>query len=200
MKQLTILTALIVFAAPALAAPETYVIDNSHTASLFSFKYLGVGSQNNRFEKTSGKVMLDPATKTGSVEVTIDATSVNTGHTLFNEYIQAAGFFDTANHPTITFKSSSLALEGNQMSVVGDLTIKGITRPVTLAITQFQCGLHPMLKTETCNAAATVTVKRSDFNMGKYALLASNNVTLNLVIQAVKEQAPMQLANRDPFK
>lgn len=200
MKRLTMLTALFAFAAPVQAAPETYVIDNDHTSSQFSFNYLGVASQTNRFEKTSGKVVLDHTAKTGSVEVTIDATSINTGHALFNAHIQAAGFFDTAKYPAITFKSSKLALDGDQMSLAGDLTIKGVTKPVTLAVTQFQCIPHPTLKAETCGAHATVTVKRSDFNMGKYALLASNNVTLNLAIQAVKEQSAIQLATRDPFK
>ena len=200
MKHLATLTVLAAFAVPVLAAPETYVIDNSQTSSQFRFSYLGVASQTHRFEKTSGKVVLDHTTKTGSAEVTIDATSINTGHALFNEHMQATSFFDTANYPTITFKSSKLTLDGDQMSLAGDLTIKGVTKPVTLTVTQFQCMTHPTLKAETCGANATVTVKRSEFNMGKYALLASNSVTLSLVIQAVKEQPNMQLANRDAFK
>ena len=200
MKRLATLTALVAFATAAHAAPETYVIDHSSTSSQFSFSYLGVASQTNRFEKTNGKVVLDHTAKTGSAEVTIDATSINTGHAIFNEHLQAASFFDTTRYPTITFKSTKLTLDGDQMSLAGDLTIKGVTRAVTLAVTQFQCLPHPTLKAETCGANVTVTVKRSDFNMGKYALLASNNVTLNLSIQAVKEPAVIQLANRDPFK
>lgn len=200
MKRLTTMTALIALTTAAHAAPETYVIDHSNTSSQFSFNYLGVASQTSRFEKTSGRIVLDPIAKTGSAEVAIDAASINTGHTTLNEHLQAADFFDTARYPTITFKSSKLTLDGDQMSLVGDLTIKGVTRPVNLTVTQFQCQFYPALKAETCSANATVTVKRSDFNMGKYALLASNKVTLNLAIQAVKEQAVIQLANRDPFK
>ena len=200
MKRLALLTALIAFSHAAQAEPKTYVIDNGHTSSQFSFNYLGIANQTHRFEKTSGKVVLDQDAKTGSAEVTIDATSINTGHTLFNEQMQAASFFDTAKYPTITFKSSKLMLDGDQMNLEGDLTIKGITRPVTLTVTQFQCLPNPALKVETCGANATVTVKRSDFNMGKYAFIASNNVTLNLTIQAIKAQPAMQLANRDPFK
>lgn len=200
MDRLATLTALIAFATAAHATPETYVIDHSNTSSQFTFSYLGLANQTNRFEKTSGRIVLDHTAKTGSAEVTIDAASINTGHTALNAHLQAAGFFDTARYPTITFKSSKLTLDGDQMSLTGDLTIKGVTRPVTLAVTQFQCQPYPALKAETCGANATVTVNRSDFNMGKYALLASNKVTLNLSIQAVREQAVIQLANREPFK
>lgn len=200
MDRLVTLTALIAFATVAHAAPETYVIDHSNTSSQFTFSYLGLANQTNRFEKTSGRIVLDHAAKTGSAEVSIDAASINTGHAVLNEQLQTAGFFDSARYPTITFKSSKLTLDGDQMSLTGDLTIKGVTRPVTLAVTQFQCQPHPTRQAEICGANATVTVKRSDFNMGKYALLASNNVTLNLSIQAVKEQAVIQLANRDSYK
>lgn len=200
MERLATLAALVAFAATAGAAPETYLIDHSNTSSQFSFNYLGFASQTSRFEKTSGRIVLDPVAKTGSAEVAIEAASINTGYAVLNEQLQAADFFDAARYPSITFKSSRLTLDGNQMSLAGDLTIKGITRPVTLAVTQFACQPYPAIKADTCNANATVTVKRSDFNMGKYALLASNTVTLNLSIQAVKEPAVIQLANRDAFK
>jgi len=200
MKRLATLIAFVAFAASAQAAPEIYVINNSQTLALFSYSALGVSSKTNKFEKTSGKVVFDQATKTGSVDVTIDATSVNTGHALFDQQIQAADFFDTARHPAITFKSSNMTLDGDQMSLSGDLTIKGVTKPVTLAITHFQCMPHPLLKVDACGAKATVTVKRSDFNMGKYALLVSNDITLNLAIEAVKAQPAMQVASRDPMQ
>jgi polyisoprenoid-binding protein YceI len=150
----------------------------------------------NKFDKTSGKVVLDPATKTGSAEVRIDATSVNTGVALFDSQIQSADFFDTANFPVITFKSSNLSLDGDQMSLSGDLTIKGVTKSVTLAVTRFKCSAYSGLQGDTCIANASVTIKRSDFNMGKYAFLAGNDVALNLVIGAVREQPTLQVASR----
>lgn len=198
MKRLVTLTALVAFAAAAQAAPETYVIDNSHTSSQFSYRALGLSNQTHRFEKISGRVVFDSAAKTGSADVTIDATSVNTGNTLLNDQIQAADFFDTVNHPAITFKSTRMTLDGEQPSMSGYLTIKGVTRPVTLAVTHFQCMQDPTFKVDTCGANATVTVKRSDFNMGRYAFLVSNDITLNLAIKAVKAQPAMQLASRDP--
>ena len=198
MKRLATLTALVAFAAAAQAAPETYVIDNSQTASQFSYRALGLSSQTHRFEKISGKVVFDHVAKTGSADVMIDATSVNTGNSLLNEHIQAADFFDTANHPAIIFKSTRMTLDGEQPSMSGNLTIKGVTRPVTLAVSTFQCMQDPTFKLESCGAQASVTIRRSDFNMGKHAFLVSNDITLNLAIKAVKPQPVLQVASRDP--
>lgn len=200
MKRLALLTALVAFTATAQAAPETYIIDNSQTVANFSFSYLGMSNKTHKFDKTSGKVVFDRNAKTGSAEVTIDAASVNTGIALFNSQMQSADFFDAANYPVITFKSSNMTLDGDQLSLAGDLTIKGVTKPVTLAVTRFKCASNPTFQADTCLANATLTIKRSDFNMGKYAFLASNDVTLSLTIGAVKEQPPIQLASRDPIR
>ncbi|MDO9635677.1 MAG: YceI family protein, partial [Thiobacillus sp.] len=161
---------------------------------------LGVSNQTHRFEKISGTVVFDHAARTGSADVLIDATSVNTGNTLFNEHIQAADFFDTANHPAIIFKSTRMMLDGEQPSMSGNLTIKGVTRPVTLAVSNFQCMQDPTFKLESCGAQASVTIRRSDFNMGKHAFLVSNDITLNLAIKAVKPQPTLQVASHDPVR
>jgi len=193
MKRLALFTALAAFAAAAQAAPSTYNIDNSHTYPHFSYSHLGYSTQTHKFDKTSGKVVMDFDAKTGSVDVTIDATSVNTGFALFNEHIQGADYFDTAKYPTITFKSSSMNFKGNKpVSLTGDLTIKGVTRPVTLEITHFKCMPHPMLKAPACGANATTRLKRSDFNMGKNAPFVSDEVTLTLAIEAVMAQPDVQ--------
>jgi polyisoprenoid-binding protein YceI len=190
MKRLALLTSITVFAAAAQAAPVTYVIDNSHTYPHFTYNHLGFSNQTHKFDKTSGKVVLDRAARTGSVDVSIDATSVNTGHAVFNEHIQAADFFDTANHPTITFKSDKMTFRNDQpVSLAGDLTIKGVTKPVTLSITHFKCQPHPMLKVDACGANATTQVKRSEFNMGKNVPFVSDEVTLTLAIEAVNKPA-----------
>ena len=190
MKRLAIFAALAAFAAAAQAAPVTYVIDNSHTYPHFTYNHLGFSNQTHKFDKTSGKVVLDRAARTGSVDVSIDATSINTGYALFNEHIQAADYFDTANYPTITFKSSKMKFKGDQpVSLVGDLTIKGVTKPVTLAITHFKCQPHPMLKVDACGANATTQLKRSEFNMSKNVPFVSDEVTLAIAIEAVNKPA-----------
>src|SRR3989338_9688016 len=99
----------------AFAAPETYVIQNSHTYPRFEYSHFGYSTQVSRFDKTSGTITVDRAAKTGSVDVVIDAKSVNTGYPLFNEHIQGEDFFDTAKYPTITFKSKALKFDGDKL-------------------------------------------------------------------------------------
>lgn len=200
MKRFATLIALAVVTGSVQAAPETYIIDNSYTSSQFSYRTLGLLNQTHRFEKISGKMVFDLAAKTGSADVTIDATSVNAGQAALNHQLQSADFFDTANHPVITFKSSRMQLDGDQSSLSGNLTIKGVTLPVTLAVTNFQCMPDPMYKVETCGANATVTVRRSDFNMDKYAFLVSDEITLNLAFKALKAQPAIQLASREHIR
>ncbi len=114
---------------PAFAAPETFVIDNNHTFPSFSYSHFGYTIQTSRFNKTSGKMVLDKAAKTGSVDVVIDTLSVDTGSPLFNEHIQEPDFLDTARYPTATFKSTKVTFDGDKPATIdGDLTLKGITR------------------------------------------------------------------------
>ncbi|MFA4970059.1 MAG: YceI family protein [Sulfuritalea sp.] len=176
------------FAASAIAAPETFNIDLGHTAPRFEYSHFGYSNQMHRFDKTSGKIVLDRAAKTGSVDVTIDATSVNTGLALFNQHIQAADYFDTAKYPTITFKSTSVKFEGDKpVAVDGNLTIKGVTKPVTLTVTSFHSMPHPMYKKDALGANASAKLKRSEFNMGKNAPYVSDEVTLTIAVEAIKE-------------
>jgi polyisoprenoid-binding protein YceI len=175
-------------AAPALAAPETYTIDGTHTYPRFSYSHFGYSTQLSRFNKTSGTVVLDAAAKTGAVNITIDAKSVDTGYPTFDEHIQAADFLDTAQHPTATFKSTKVVFEGDKpVAVEGKLTLKGITRPVTLTVTSFQAMPHPMLKKPAIGANAWTTVKRSDFNMAKYAPHVGDEVRIDIAIEAIRQ-------------
>ena len=172
----------------ATAAPETYAIDGSHTFPRFEYSHFGYSNQVSRFDKTSGMIVIDRAAKSGSVDVVIDTTSVNTGFALFNEHIQGADFFDTKKYPTITFKSSKLNFTGDKPSSVdGNLTIKGIAKPVTLEITSFHCMPHPLLKKDACGANAVTKIKRTDFNNGKHAPYVSDEVTLTIAVEAIKQ-------------
>lgn len=193
MKQATRMTLIAAtFAAlssSVFAAPETFVIDNSHTFPSFSYSHFGYSKQLSRFDKTTGTIVLDKAAKTGSVDVTIDTTSVNTGSTLFNEHIQGADFFDTAQYPTATFKSTKVHFKGDKpVAVDGDLTIKGVTKPVTLKMESFHLMPHPMLKKDALGANAVTKVKRSEFNMGKYTPHVGDDVTIEIAVEAVKQQ------------
>ena len=186
MKKLAIVLAFASFAASAFAAPETYVIDPTHTQPRFEYNHFGYSNQVHSFDKTSGTIVYDKADRTGSVDVVIDAKSVNTGYPLLNQHIQDEDFFDTAKYPTITFKSTSVKFDGDKpVSVDGNLTIKGITKPVTLTITSFQAMPHPIMKKDAIGANAVTKIKRTEFNMGKYAPYVSDNVTLEIPIEAV---------------
>ena len=175
-------------AAPAMAASETFDIDGSHTFARFAYSHFGYSKQESRFNKTTGTIKLDRAAKSGAVDVTIDAKSVDTGFELFNGHIQGEDFFHTEKYPTITFKSTKLNFSGDKLaSVDGNLTIKGITKPVKLEVTSFHCMEHPMLKKEACGANASAVVKRSDFGAGKFAPHVGDEVTLEIAVEAVKQ-------------
>ena len=172
----------------AFAAPETYVADSSHTFSRFSYSHFGYSTQQSRFNKNSGKVIFDKAAKTGSVDTTIDTKSIDTGNDTFNEHIQGEDFLDTAKYPTATFKSTKVIFEGDKPAKVeGNLTLKGVTKPVTLTVTSFQAMPHPMLKKDAIGANAYTVVKRSEFNAGKYAPYVGDEVRIDLAIEAIKE-------------
>ena len=192
MKTLTRIAAALVLsaaaAAPALAAPETYTLDGSHSFPRFSYNHFGYSQQLSRFDKTTGTVVLDKAAKTGSVDVVIDTTSVNTGFPLFNQHIQGEDFLATAQFPTATFKSSQVVFEGDKpVSVKGELTIKGVTKPVTLTVTSFQAMPHPMLKKDAIGANAFTVIKRSEFNAGKYAPYVGDEVRIDIAVEAIKQ-------------
>lgn len=188
MKKFAIIALATTMSSAAFAATETYVIDGMHSLPRFEYSHFGYSIQLSHFDKTSGKITLDRAAKTGTVDVVIDAKSVNTGSALFNEHIQAEDYFYTAKYPTITFKSSNLKFDGDKLVAVnGDLTIKGVTKPVTLTVNSFLCMPHPMLKKDACGATATTKIKRSDFNAGKNAPYVGDEVTLTIPVEAIKE-------------
>jgi polyisoprenoid-binding protein YceI len=154
-KKLATLSAALRCCRTGFAAPETLRVDGTHTFPRFSYSHFGYSTQLSRFNKTTGKVVLDKAAKTGSVDIVIDTKSVDTGYDTFNEHIQGEDFLDTAKYPTATFKSTKVVFEGDKPAKVeGNLTLKGVTKPVTLTVTSFQAMPHPMLKKDAIGANA----------------------------------------------
>lgn len=188
MKKISTILALVAISASAYAAPETYGIDGAHTFPRFSYSHLGFSTQISKFDKTIGTIVLDKVAKTGYVDVTIDMKSVNTGFSLFNEHIQGVDFLDTAKYPTANFKSIQVVFVGDKPSEIhGDLTIKGVTKHVTLKVNNFLAMPHPMLKKDAIGADASVVIKRSDFNAGKFAPNVGDDVTINISLEAIKQ-------------
>jgi len=175
-------------ASTAAAAPITYTVDGQHSFARFSYNHLGMSTQLSSFKATSGTIVLDQEAKTGSVDITIDTTSVETGSSDFNTHIQSADFLDAAAHPTARFKSTKINFEGDKpVSVEGELTIKGITTPVSFDITSFTAKPHPMLKKEALGADANAVIKRSDFNAAKFVPAVSDEVTISIAVEAQQQ-------------
>jgi len=172
----------------AFASPETFIIDGTHTFPRFSYNHFGYTKQLSRFNKTTGTIVIDKEAKTGSVDVTIDMKSVDTGFGVFDGIIQGADFFDTEKYPTATFKSTKVRFDGDKpVTVDGDLTIKGVSKPVTLTIGSFQLAAHPMLKKDAIGVNASTTIKRTDFQAGKYAPYVGDDVAIDIAVEAIKE-------------
>ena len=173
---------------PALAEVETYNIDPRHTFPAYEVGHLGYSIQRGRFNKTQGKITLDTAAKTGSAEVTIETASVSSGVDKLDEHLRGDDFFNSAQFPQITFKSSELVFDGERVRQArGTLTIAGISKPVTFELTHFKCGMNLMIMRKVCGADMTTTIKRSDFGM-KYGLpMLADEVLLRVNVEAIKE-------------
>ena len=167
------------------AAPVTYQIDPTHTFPTFEISHFGFSTYRGRFDKTSGNITLDRDKKTGSADVTIDVASVSTGVPKLDDHLRNPDFFDAAKYPTIRFKSQDFKFNGDKLSAVnGNLTMHGVTKPVSLTVSSFLCGEHPLKKTPMCGADATTTLKRSDFGISKYSPNIGEDVLLRIEIEA----------------
>ncbi|MFO7188880.1 MAG: YceI family protein [Pseudomonadota bacterium] len=175
-------------AAPAMAAPVEYNIDPRHTFPVFEVNHLGFSTQRGRFNKTEGRVVLDREAKQGSVELTIDVESLDMGFETWDEHMADEGFFDTARHPTITFKSNKLIFDGDKVvGAEGHLTLLGVTRPVKLKVENFTCKPHPMLKKEACGADISTVIKRSEFGMTKLIPAVGDEVRIYSPVEAIRK-------------
>ena len=173
----------------AQAAPVTYDIDPGHTYPAFETDHMGgLSVWRGKINATSGKVVLDRAAKTGTVEVTMDMKSIDFGHDKMNEHSLSPDMFDVAKFPTAKFSGKLAAFNGeNPTGVQGNLTLHGVTKPVTLKINSFMCKPNPMSKKETCGADASATINREDFGVsyGK-AMGFKMDVKLLISIEAVR--------------
>ncbi len=163
--------AAIPFAAPAQV--ENYTLDPIHSFVNFGIDHLGFTTIYGRFNKSTGKGTLDVAGKKASLDVTIEAASVDTGDNdkgsrarSRDEHLRAADFFNVAEFPRIAFKSTNVHFSGDAPSEIeGSLTMLGITKPLTLKVDRWKCGAHPFNKRAMCGGNASGSLKRTDFGM-----------------------------------
>ena len=181
-------TAFALLAGAATAAPVAYVIDPSHTFPSFEADHMnGLSVWRGKFNKSSGKVVLDKAAGKGEVEITIDMDSIDYGFDLMNSKARSPELFDTAKYPTSVYKGRLEGfVNGAPTKVAGELTMHGVTRPVTLQINSFKCIAHPMLKRELCGADALATINRDDFGISAGKDWGFKmDVTLRIQVEAV---------------
>ena len=183
--------ALLALALPlaAVAAPETYTMDPYHTYPNFSVDHMGFSTVYGRFDKSSGKFILDKAAKTGSLELTVETASINAADNekgnrqrSRDDHLRSPDFFNVAEYPRLTYKSTAVKFNGdNLVTVEGNLTLLGVTKPVVLQVDRWKCGPHPINKKEMCGGNASGTLKRSDFGM-KFALPVAVSDEIKLII------------------
>jgi len=186
-KRIALTAALVVASASAFAAPVTYKIDPNHTDVVASWSHFGFSNPIAHFGQVDGAITYDPKNVgTSKVEVTIPLAGLNANVEKFNEHLRSADFFDAEKYPTITFKSTKVEAAGDKkLRVFGDLTIKGVTKPVVLDTTINKIGDHPMAKRAAAGFDATTTIKRSDFGVDKFVPNVSDNVTIRITTEAV---------------
>jgi polyisoprenoid-binding protein YceI len=177
----------LLYSTRADASTETFKIDSSHTFPMFEVKHKGMSLHRGRFNKTAGSIILDEATKTGTIEVTIDAASVDTGDERLEKSLRGDSFLQISKHPTLRFISRQLRFDAAALTQAdGELTLLGVTRPVSLAVKGFNCKRFDA-DSKVCGADVSTTIKRSDFGMTAYLPdTVADEVKIQIQIEAYK--------------
>lgn len=172
------------------AAPTAYVIDPTHTFPSFEADHLGISIWRGKLNKSSGRVLYDKAAGTGSVEVSTELASIDFGMDALATWARGKDFFDVKKHPRAVFKGTlQNPVNGVPTQLVGELTMRGVSRPLTLTVHSLKCIPHPMLKRDYCGADASGSFNRDDFGLsaGKdYGF--KMNVDLRIQVEAVAEK------------
>ncbi|OTG82532.1 polyisoprenoid-binding protein [Acinetobacter sp. ANC 4558] len=185
-KTLTIGLSIAAFATIAVAKPVPYQIDPTHTATVFSWNHLGFSTPSANFRDIQGTINVDEEVPANSsVNVIIPLSSLNTNVQALDEHLQSADFFDAVKYPTITFKSTKVETKDKKnFKITGDLTIKGVTKPVVLDAVLNKKAAHPMSKAETVGFNATTSFDRSIFGVGAYVPNVGDKITVNITTEA----------------
>jgi polyisoprenoid-binding protein YceI len=196
MKKIVLGLAFTVLPLAAVAQNESFTVDPIHSFAHFGIDHLGLSQIWGRFNKMSGKFSLDRAAKKAAIEVSIDTASVDTGDhergsrpRTRDEHLRTTDFFNSAEYPRMNFKSTNVKFTGdNPSEIEGQLTMLGVTKPVTLRVDRFTCKDHPLAKRPACGGNVSGSLKRSEFGM-KYGLQGmSDEVRLMINFEALKDQ------------
>ena len=175
--------------ASASLCATTYPLEPDYTQGVFRWNHLGFSSPAAQFSQGTGTLEFEQGDPTrSSVSVTIPLRTLNTGVPALDEDFRSSDFFDTARFPSATFKSSRVekgAMQ-DQLKITGNLSLHGVTRPVTLDVTVIKIGTNPRSSLPTVGFDAMTTLKRSDFGLGKYVPQVSDEVQMHIIVQAVE--------------
>lgn len=176
----------------SMAKPVDYKIDPTHTATVFSWDHFGFSTPYANFSDIQGTIKVDSAKPANSsVDVTIPVSSLNTNVKALDEHLAKAEWFDAAKYPTITFKSTKVEPKKDKkhFKITGNLTVKGITKPVVLDAVLNKQGEHPMTKAQSIGFNATTSFKRSDFGIASYVPNVGDKITVQITTEASVAQA-----------
>ncbi|SFD51073.1 YceI family protein [Massilia yuzhufengensis] len=187
MKIKHMIAAIAALSAGVAFAADTYKIDPNHTYPSFEADH-GISVWRGKFKKSEGSVTLDRAAKTGSIDITIDTSSVDFGHDGMNAHAKKADILDAVQFPTATFKAKSIKFTGDvPTSADGEFTLRGVTKPLTLTINKFKCVENAQLKREVCGADASAVFNRGDFGVNIALPRFAPEVKLAIQVEAVKQ-------------
>ena len=185
-KTLSLGLAVAIASSVTLAAPVDYKIDPTHTATVFSWNHFGFSTPSANFTDIQGVIKVDNAKPANSsVEVTIPLSSVNTNVPALDKEFQEEAWFNAAKYPNITFKSTKVETKNKKhFKITGDLTVKGVTKPVVLDAVLNKQGEHPMAKVPAIGFNATTSFNRSAFGIGNYVPNVGDKITVNITTEA----------------
>lgn len=179
-------------ALPLAAQSDTWKLDPNHSAAQFSVRHLGISTVRGNFTKMSGTAVYDPSDPTkASVDITIDAGSVDTRVENRDKDLRSDHFFDVEKYPTITFKSKRVESVGaGKLKMIGDLTIHGVTKEITLDVEGPSEPIKDPRGNQHMGASATAKLNRSDFGMANDAAVVGNEITITIDAEFTKPAAP----------
>ena len=187
-KHTLLAAALLATTAGAQAQSATYAVDPTHTFVTFEVTHFGTSVNRGRFDKKAGSITLDKAAKSGTVDISFETGSINTGTAAFDRHLQSKDFFNSAEHPSARFVADKFVFNGDKVSEVqGNLTLMGKSNPVTLKAQRFNCYDHPMLKREVCGGDFEATIQRTQWGMNYGVPGIPDAVKLVIQVEAVKQ-------------
>jgi polyisoprenoid-binding protein YceI len=189
-RLITLLSALLLSALiPAASAAETFTLDPEHTFPSFEIGHQGISVMRGKFNRSKGRAMFDAEKQQGEIDVRVDAGSGDTGHDGLNKKLLGSNFFRTSQFPEIVFQSNQVEFkDGKPVAAVGNLTLLGVTKPVTLEIRSYGCTLQFLTRRPMCGADVHTVIKRSDFGMNYGIPMIGDEVKLAIEVEGFKDR------------